>query len=416
MSEVVGADVAVVGAGPAGIAAAVTASEAGARVVLVDQGLAVGGQIWRAPALPRAARRWVARLVQGATVVLKRTTVFDAPDARCLAALRPDGSVLQIRARRLVLAPGARDRFVPYPGWTLPGALGVGGAQALVKAGASFAGLKVVVAGTGPLLLPAASALARSGGQVVVVAEQAPRGSVLAFGLGLLDRPTRVSQAIRYVLTARAPYRPGWWVSAARGQDRVGEATLTDGRRERTVACDALACSYGLVPNLELARLLGCECHAEAVVVDDLQTTTVAGVWAAGEITGIGGAELALVEGRVAGLAATDRLEEAQALHRRRERERAFAQRLERTFALRPEVKALPDAATIVCRCEDVRYGDVVDLGPRRKAKLLTRAGMGPCQGRICGPSLDVLFGWEADRVRPPLFPVTIEALKEDTP
>jgi hypothetical protein len=139
----------------------------------------------------------------------------------------------------------------------------------------------------------------------------------------------------------------------------------------------------------------------------------VPGVFAAGEPCGIGGADLALVEGEAAGRAAAGRLEEAARLARRRGRLQSFAARLENAFALRAELRRLAEPATIVCRCEDVPLSRLRPEWSPRQAKLYTRAGMGPCQGRVCGAALEFLFGWPADTVRPPLFPVPLEAMKE---
>jgi NADPH-dependent 2,4-dienoyl-CoA reductase/sulfur reductase-like enzyme len=415
------ADVAVVGLGPAGVAAAVRAAEAGARVVVLDDGLQAGGQIWRhrtdaRRALPKMARTWLdrlSRLPPSACQLLLGAAVVDAAGPGRIAASR-DGSLLTIEARALVMATGARERFLPFPGWTLPGVLGLGGAQTLAKTGASFAGRRVVVAGSGPLLLPVAATLCRGGAEVAMVAEQAPARRVLGFAAGLVTRPAKIAEALRYRWSsAAAPYRLGVWVVAARGRERLEAVTVTDGRRRWEERCDVLACAFGLVPNLELPRLLGCRIEQGGVVVDDAQRTSRADVLAAGEVCGVGGADLALVEGEIAGLSAVGQGAAAAALVPRRARLRVFAQRLERAFALRDELRRLAEAQTVVCRCEDVEFGRLRPEWSPRQAKLYTRLGMGPCQGRVCGASCEFLFGWPADTVRPPLFPVPLDSLKE---
>jgi NADPH-dependent 2,4-dienoyl-CoA reductase/sulfur reductase-like enzyme len=638
-------DVAVVGAGPAGLAAACRAAEAGARTVVVDEAPAPGGQIWRrsvgakhagashreAGAPNREAAAWLARLAASGARCVSGATVIDAflaPAAGHPATwgdgnredelqaagtgahggpapvlcVEVGGVVRRIEAASLVLATGARERFLPFPGWTLPNVIGVGGAQALLKAGADFRRRRVVVAGSGPLLLPVAAALARAGAHVVVVAEQAPNREVMGFAASLWRRPSRLAQAARYRAAFwRARYRSGVWVSAARGtasvDDRDGgsggvrEVTLTDGRRAWREECDVLACAYGLVPNLELARLLGCAMVAgssgvsgvsgrgeagglgrhgvgrlgvggvgvggvgvggetgytrdarddrdgatRVVRVDGSQRTSVDGIFCAGEPTGIGGVELALLSGQIAGIAAAAHAAEAahgghpegsetgtrgplamtrrapamratnatdatsasaatraasptadaansaatagiatstptataaessstpaaadvsmtamaeagarstapetdirarsaasetdirsgsgrgtgrrpaatelRALQRRRDAECGYVAALARTFRPREEVRRLATAETIVCRCEDVRLGRIDAGWTARQAKLYTRAGMGPCQGRICGPALEMIFGWdEADSARPPIEPTRI--------
>jgi D-hydroxyproline dehydrogenase subunit alpha len=418
--ETITGDVAVVGLGPAGIAAAVSAAEAGARVLAIDEGSGPGGQIWRHRSksrggLPVTARHWLSRLesLPAEACRLLRGVVFDAPEPGFLVAATNDGTV-RIRARSVVLATGARERFLPFPGWTLPGVLGVGGAQALVKSGASVRGQRVIVAGTGPLLLPVAATLRRAGARVVSVAEQAPALRVLGFAARLVVHPTKVVEGIRYRLGfLGAPYATGRWVRAVQGREQVESVDLTDGRNTWTERCDLLACAFGLVPNLELARLLGCRVEGGRVEVGDGQTTSVEGVFVAGETCGVGGADLALVEGAMAGLHAADHPRAALGLAKRRARLRAFANRLEDAFTLREELRRLAGPETLVCRCEDVALGRLRPEWTSRQAKLYTRAGMGPCQGRVCGSALEFLFGWSADTVRPPLFPVPLEALKE---
>lgn len=419
-TERVEADVVVVGAGPAGIAAAVRAAESGRRVVVVDESPGAGGQIWRhAPhhPPPLEARRWLARLERSGARVLAGTSVVDATgDDRggfALVGERHDGRVT-MRAGQLIVATGARELFLPFPGWTLPGVVGVGGAQALLHAGLDVAGRSVVIAGSGPLLLPVAASLRAAGARVTLVAEQAPLRRVAAFVAALWRRPGTLLDAARHrAHFAGTPYRVGWWVSEARGAPTVREVVVTDGRRSRAIACDLLCAGYGLVPNTELPRLLGCAVERGAVVVDDEQRTSVGGVRCAGEPTGIGGVDLALVEGEIAGLGAAGRSREARALFGRRARLRRLAAAMERAFALRAELRGVVTPDTIVCRCEDVAFGTLrADWSPRQ-AKLYTRAGMGPCQGRVCGPALSFLHGWPMDAVRAPLEPARLATLAQ---
>ncbi len=412
MVETLELDVAVVGAGPAGLAAAVRAGEAGARVAVLDEGPRAGGQIWKHSArVPRAARRWIDRLERARVPLRAGWQVVFAQTGRLVAesVAGPSEEILDVRCRSIVLATGARELFLPFPGWTLPGVVGAGAAQALVKSGLDVRGRRAVVAGSGPLLLAAGGVLSAAGARVCAVVEQAPLRRVWSFALGLARHPGKLAAAAALRLKfPAARYRAGTWVAAAHGDGRLQKAVLHDGRRSREIACDLLCCGFGLVPNLELPLLLGCDVAAGRVAVDDFQRSSVPSVLCAGEGTGVGGVELSLVEGEIAGLAAAGRSAEARRLFGRKARLAAFAIALDRAFVLRPELKGLARPDTIVCRCEDVALSRFAPSWSRRQAKLYTRAGMGPCQGRVCGPALEFLFGWGADSVREPLRPASL--------
>ena len=429
MAERLAADVVVVGAGPAGLAAAVHAAEAGARVAVLDESPRAGGQVWRTggpPATPAAA--WLGRLARAGGSLVAGASVVDAPAPGELLLDR-GGAALRVAWRRLVLATGARELFLPFPGWTLPGVLGAGAAQAIAKAGASFAGMRVVVAGTGPLLLPVAASLRASGATIVGIVEQAPLARLAAFGAGLAGRPGKLVEALGLgARLAGVRYRAGSWARAAGGDGRVERVVVADGRREREWPCDVLACGFGLVANLELPRLLGCAVAENCVVVDGDQHTSCNGVFAAGELTAIGGLGHALATGAIAGLAAVGRPAPTRLL-RARAREEAFAARLARAFALRPELGALASSDTVVCRCEDVTLAAIDGLASEaagraavaggldaRAAKLHTRAGMGACQGRVCGPALGFLRGATGLTIRPPLVPAPLSVLADGAP
>jgi NADPH-dependent 2,4-dienoyl-CoA reductase/sulfur reductase-like enzyme len=186
---------------------------------------------------------------------------------------------------------------------------------------------------------------------------------------------------------------------------------LTNGTTRERLACDYLATGIGLVPSSRLASLLGCRVEGGAVIADDLQRTSVESVFAAGECTGIGGVDKALIEGRIAGLACAGRERDARRLVPGLVRERRFAAALTRTFALRPELRAVVQPDTIVCRCEDVQWGEIAPCESWRDAKLQTRCGMGPCQGRVCGAAVAWLTGWRVEDARPPVFNVPVGVL-----
>jgi len=407
-------DIVVIGGGPAGIAAATRAAESGSSVLLVDDNPALGGQIWRGneeiPA-SREARRWSDRLSRSGGEVLRGYRVFDQPAPGVLLAESTDG-MRDIGYSRLILCTGARERFLPFPGWTLPNVMGAGGLQALVKSGMPIKEKVVVVAGTGPLLLPVAAYLKRHGAEVRLIAEQASRGAMVRFGKALLSNPGKVAQALGILPTLTGiPYRFSCWPVEARGEERLRSVVFRQGQETFEIECDYLACGFHLVPNTELAVLLGCDTTGFAVVVDEMQRTSIPSIYCAGEPTGIGGVDLAITEGQIAGLAASGRPDEARRLFQARARHRKFVGTLERTFALRRELKNLARQETLICRCEDVRFERLAQWRNWREAKLYTRCGMGPCQGRICGAATGFIFGWAVDSVRPPIFPARVENL-----
>lgn len=423
-------DVVIVGAGPAGMAAATAASRGGRRVAVIDDNRSSGGQIWRRGLSPEydsteAAQRRVTRDFESSGAQL-------FPGRRVVASHGPrtldtwqDGAetVERFHCSKLVLATGGRERYLPFPGWTLPGVYGAGGLQALVRGGYDVRGKRVVVAGTGPLLLAVAAHLRQDGAHVLAVYEQASFQQLLPFALRLWNRPAKLLQGAALMQQLRnVPYRRGCWPVAAHGKAALQSVEITNGRRRWTESCDLLACGFHLVPNTELPALLGCRLKDGRVVVDVRQQTTVDGVYCAGETAGIAGVDAALLEGRIAGLSAAGEHGAAQRVTARAARERRFASSMDRAFRLRGELRTLAAADTVVCRCEDVRYGELAAMawqGSDRTreqstwtdAKLQTRCGMGPCQGRICGPILDTLFGARNESVRPPLFPLPMGAL-----
>jgi D-hydroxyproline dehydrogenase subunit alpha len=414
-------DVAVVGAGPAGIAAACRAAEEGASVCVLDEGLAPGGQIFRHrpdKPPPDAAKPWLERLARSGAMHFDRSSVVDgnATSAGFTLSVGAPKGAFEVRASRIILATGARELFLPFPGWTLPNVLGVGGAQAMLKAGMSVRGRVAIVAGTGPLLLPVAAALADAGAQVSLVAEQADLTSLAGFGVSLVRSPGKIVEAARYRRAfASTPYRTGAWVSAARGRDHVEGIVVTDGKHGSRLDCDLLCVSYGLVPNVELARVLGCAIEHDAVVAAATQQSSIPGVFVAGEPCGVAGVDVALAEGQIAGLAAVGRLDleqyEDRHLARARDRGRRLARAMARAFRPREELAHVARRDTILCRCEDVRLEQLDPRWSVRQAKLYTRIGMGPCQGRVCGPACTLLFGWEANTPRPPIIPTTLRSL-----
>jgi NADPH-dependent 2,4-dienoyl-CoA reductase/sulfur reductase-like enzyme len=383
-------------------------------VTVVDDNPHLGGQIWRAElgnTKATEALKCLEAIESGRTNIINNAQIFGRCGDHCLAAETSDGRV-NFEYQKLILATGARERFLPFPGWTLPNVLGAGGLQALVKGGLNIEGKRVVVAGTGPLLLAVADYLNAKGAKVIVIAEQASAAKVRRFARGLWRRPSKMMEAA--ALRARLvgiKYSTDSWVVLAEGDQQLEQIALVSKGKTRTVSCDYLACGFHLVPNTELAEVLGCRFENGCVDVDEFQQTTVESVFCAGEPTGIAGIESSLVEGTIAGLAASGQLDTARSHFEARDKARRFGNALNAAFALRTELKKLADDDTIVCRCEDVRYGRLTEFNDSRDAKLQTRCGMGACQGRVCGPATEFLFGWKSGSVRPPIFPVRLENL-----
>jgi NADPH-dependent 2,4-dienoyl-CoA reductase/sulfur reductase-like enzyme len=380
---------------------------------LIDDNPIPGGQIWRgslaqaaSPAIP-----WMRRLQAAGGEILSGARVFHHPEPGVLLAESRDED-WRLTYRRVVLATGAREKFLPFPGWTLPNAMGAGALQAMVKSGLPIDGKRVVIAGSGPLLIAVAAYLLKRGAQILLICEQATRMALASFAVSLMSHPRKIAEGMSFRKSlSGVPYAPNSWPVRAEGKDKLESVTISRNGKLEKFHCDYFACGFHLAPNTELASLLGCRLKQDAVAVDDWQQTSVPEVFCAGEPTGVGGLELSLIEGQIAGFAAADRKPEAQKFFSARRKLRKFAQAVDRAFAPRAELKTLSQPETIVCRCEDVTHARLEPHSSWRAAKLQTRCGMGPCQGRICGPATQFLFNWRPESVRPPVFPARFSSL-----
>jgi NADPH-dependent 2,4-dienoyl-CoA reductase/sulfur reductase-like enzyme len=401
----------IIGAGPAGMAAALAAAPTGASIALLDDNPSPGGQIWRdgpQAKIPNRAQDMRIQLQAYPNVrVYSATKIIARGGQRQLLVEDAERGWL-ISYEKLILCTGARELLLPFPGWTLPGVTGAGGLQALIKGGLAVADQRVVVAGSGPLLLASAASAKAGGARLQRIAEQASAAAVADFAAQLWRWPGKAWQSLGLF---DAHYRAGSHVVAALGTDRLEGVRIQNGKQIEEIACEWLACGFGLMPNIELAQALGCAIDARAIAVDPWQATSLAGHYAAGECTGFGGSELALVEGRIAGYSAVDMQQQAQALWPLRQRWQRFADQLQRTFALNPAITALAADDTLVCRCEDVTFASLAAQPDWKTAKLSTRCGMGACQGRICATATQTLFGWEPPAPRPPYSPARVATL-----
>ncbi len=436
MSTVVTVDVAVVGAGPAGLAAAVAATETGARVAVVDAGNQPGGQFWRhapetgnpgtADVQPHGHHGWSTYLdlrarfdaarSAGRITYLPGLQVWmaqhsgDAFVLRTTAAVASSGATpATVAADRLVLCPGGYDRQLPIPGWDLPGVMAAGGIQAFIKANGVLPGKRFVIAGTGPFLLPVAAGIAEAGGKVLAVLESSSPSAWLPHLRAAAGVPGKALEGMAYAAVFarhRIPYRTRNIVTEILGTDRaegvrtarVDAAGRVRPGTARTYAdVDVVGFGWGFTPQLELPVSLGVETRLDADgslvgIVDERQQSSVPGLYLAGEVTGVGGATLAVLEGLAAGAAAARpesdvpvKQPAAIARHRR------FAQAMHHAHPVPAAWQDWLSPDTTVCRCEEVTAGEITEardqLGARdiRSLKSFTRAGMGWCQGRVCG-------------------------------
>ncbi len=460
---------AVVGAGPAGLCAAIEAARAGLDVVVVDENPNAGGQIFRQ--LPEAfsvtGERLKKELSRGEALlgeleglpirVLSDTVVWGAFEDRVLELAR-HGRSRRLQAKALVIAAGAYDRPVPLPGWTLPGVLTVGGAQTILKNQRMLPGKRILLTGTGPLQLVVASQLAAAGAELAGVVEAVPTRALLSYMGALLKTwsITREGLGHRWTLfRSRVPWIAPAVLVRIEGHQEVERAVIARADSnwrpipgtEVAIDVDTVCMGYGLVPSVEFPRLCGC-----AVRYDDTTDvwvpernedfeTNVPGIFVVGDGAGVAGAVVAAEEGRIAGIAVARRLnarggreadERERQAHRRLKQLAGFRAAMDTVYRPRPGLHELATPETVLCRCEEVRLRDLeaaIDDGAESPdlLKAWTRTGMGPCQSRMCALPIAHLLsrrtGVSLEELgrhtpRPPVKPVPIDTLitGEDEP
>jgi len=458
-------DVVVVGAGPAGIAAATQAARAGASVLVLDEYSQPGGQYYRQPAegiCPTSSARIFEQSERGHSLILEakqagvafrcEALVWGAFTDGTLAVHSADTSEV-ITPGKLILACGAYDRSVAFPGWTLPGVMTAGAAQALLKGQGILPGRRILMAGTGPLQVAVAAQLAQAGARLVGVLEAVKLGRLVSSGPRFWGQWGRLREGLQYWRTLRSANVPltfGRTVIRAIGDgvlSAVVTAELDDDwsaipGTEAEVQVDTLCTEFGLVPNTRLARLLGCQIVYDPArgglvpLYDDAMQSSRSGVFIVGEAAGIAGAKAAELQGRIAGISAALQLgkgdpyqcgQRIAAARRELRSELRFARSLNETFAVKPGILKLLTDDTIICRCEEITAGEFRHERPAwistlDAARTVIRVGMGNCQGCMCESLVAQLLAKEAGRkiaevgsyhIRPPLKPIPVGALAD---
>jgi NADPH-dependent 2,4-dienoyl-CoA reductase/sulfur reductase-like enzyme len=446
-------DVVVIGAGPAGLAAAATSGKAGLSTLLLDENVGPGGQVWRAIASTPVVERdclgadyWaggdlVQEMSTSGTEIIQRATVWSL-DRNLEIGVSVGGASAFIKARRVVVATGALERPFPIPGWTLPGVMTAGAAQTMLKSSALVPDGRTVIAGQGPLLWLLAAQILRLGGRIDGILDTTERRnylSALPHAFAFLTSPYFAKGlALMREVRARVPVVSAVSELAAAGDEQLATVSYVARGRRETMPADLLLLHQGVVPNVNLAMAAGVEHRWDerqlcwSPVLDLNGGSSIDGIAIAGDGAGIGGAEAAVFRGRIAARAVIDVLAPAAAAKSvpmaalrtglaRAERGRAF---LDTLFRPAPQFR-IPSGDTVVCRCEEVTANDILDsvaigaTGPNQ-LKAYRRTGMGPCQGRLCGLTVTELMaqarGKSAEeigyyRLRAPVKPITLAEL-----
>ncbi|NDC48592.1 MAG: FAD-dependent oxidoreductase [Micrococcales bacterium] len=422
-------DLLVIGGGPAGLSAALKSSKHGVKTAIIEERITLGGQIFKrlgvgfkGPSAASLGKDYARGAEMISAIKNSNIEVFDSTQVVSIEdsivyTTHPNFGTRAFKYKNLIIAPGAYDRPVVFPGWTLPGVMTAGAVQTLVKTQQLSPGKKILFAGSGPLALAFSAQLLELGAPVYKVLESShpPKLSeLLRLTAAVSGNWNLISDAIRYrsiLLKKSIPFKYRRLVVKAEGQGRVESVTHCKVDQEwrpikgteEVESVDLLCVGYGFFPSHEIFRFLGCSFVYDEnqggfkVEKDQWGETSVPGIFAAGDGTGVTGSYSAIAQGALAGLKVAflhGNLNELQlrdlanSYIRELSNRNRFQKALNHMFDVRPGIYELADDQTIVCRCESVRKSGIDSVIESTSdisvVKAYTRAGMGLCQGRNC--------------------------------
>ncbi len=454
-------DVVVAGLGPAGMAAACAAAQAGLRVAAVDENPAPGGQVYRQGLSGRSGssrrKQRGGRLLaqfnkqRGNITVFPNTVIWASFEPKVLNLLR-ENALERLAYKRLIVCEGAQERTMPFPGWILPGVMTAGGLQKMLLHQRILPGERIVLSGAGPLLFATAAAAVQAGAKVLAVCDSNPRSAYFPLLSNLARHSVLMAEGLHYfgsLIKQRIPILYSQAVVAAKGDEKVRKVTIarldsegvpmSGGRIELDV--DTVGLNHGFLPGSRLTRLLGLNHvfdpmqRALRPVCDRLGRSSVNHILVAGDGAGVCGADYAELGGQAAGLAAAADLgrfgpNELNKLTRPLLKQMSwyirYADRLHTLTTPKPGLYQALDGQTVICRCEGIELARVQEFAAKTSGSLTelkpSRAGMGMCQGRVCEPimiELLNLWGHELDKIgqfhlRPPFTPIPLSVLETE--